>query len=136
VPPIRKLLARRYFTTNEYVGTRQEFPPAASRNNTVGKERIVGYLSRVKRSEVYRRRRLGTLLVASIIVYFLYANAGADAGTTPASYTVEYGDTLWEVATEHYPASEDPRATIEAIRQENGLGDYGLRPGMRLELPH
>ena len=73
--------------------------------------------------------------MASIIVYFLYANAEADAGTTPASYTVEYGDTLWEVATEHYPASEDPRATIEAIRQENGLKDYGLRPGMRLELP-
>jgi LysM domain len=75
------------------------------------------------------------LLVASIIVYFLYANAGADAGTRPASYTVEYGDTLWEVATEHYPASEDPRAIIEAIRQENGLEDYGLRPGMRLEFP-
>jgi Tfp pilus assembly protein FimV len=75
------------------------------------------------------------LLVASIIGYFLYANAGADAATTPASFTVEYGDTLWEVATEHYPASEDPRVTIEAIRQENGLKHYGLRPGMRLELP-
>ena len=75
------------------------------------------------------------MLVASTIVYFLYANAGADAGTAPLSYTVEYGDTLWEVATEHYPSSEDPRATIEAIRQENGLEGYGLEPGMRLELP-
>jgi hypothetical protein len=89
----------------------------------------------VKHSRIYRGRRLVALLITSIIVYFLYANAGADAGTAPAPYTVEYGDTLWEVATEHYPSSEDPRATIEAIRQKNGLEGYGLRPGMRLELP-
>ena len=73
--------------------------------------------------------------MASVIVYFLYANAGADAVTAPASYTVHSGDTLWEIATEHYPPSEDPRVTIEAIRQQNDLKDYGLRPGMRLELP-
>jgi Tfp pilus assembly protein FimV len=76
------------------------------------------------------------LLVASVIGFcFLHASAGAGADTTPATYTVEYGDTLWEVATEHYPASEDPRVTIEAIRRENGLEDYRLQPGMRLELP-
>ena len=74
------------------------------------------------------------MLGASVIGFcFLYAGAGA--GTTPATYTVEYGDTLWEVATEHYPASEDPRVTIEAIRRQNGLEDYRLQPGMRLELP-
>jgi Tfp pilus assembly protein FimV len=89
----------------------------------------------VKHAGIYRRRRLGALLAACAAVYFLYAGAGADAGTTPVSYTVEYGDTLWEVATEHYPSSEDPRATIEAIRQENGLEGYRLKPGMRLELP-
>ncbi len=89
----------------------------------------------MKHPRIYRRRRLGALLVASAAVYIFYANAGADAGTAPVSYTVTPGDTLWEVATEHYPASEDPRATIEAIRRENGLDGYGLRPGMHLELP-
>ncbi|MCA1687906.1 MAG: hypothetical protein LC714_04800 [Actinobacteria bacterium] len=39
------------------------------------------------------------------------------------------------MATEHYPPSEDPRAKIEAIRRENGLEGYGIRPGTRLELP-
>ena len=96
---------------------------------------IVGYLSQVKRSEVYRRRRLGALLVASAIVYALYVGTGAAAGTEPASYTVASGDTLWEIATEHYPPSEDPRTAIEAIRQENGLQGYAIQPGMRLDLP-
>ncbi len=75
------------------------------------------------------------MLAVSAVVYILYANAGADAGTTPVPYIVEYGDTLWEVVTEHYSSSEDPRVAIEAIRQENDLEGYGLRPGMRLELP-
>ena len=83
---------------------------------------------------MYRRRKLGALLGASAIVYALYAT-GADAGSAPDFYTVDSGDTLWQVATEHYPSSQDPRATIEAIRQENGLEGYAIRPGMRLELP-
>ena len=89
----------------------------------------------MRRSAIYRRRRLGALLVSSIIVYSLYAGGGADAGPTPTSYVVVPGDTLWEVAIEHYPSSEDPRAAIEAIRRENGLDGYVLRPGTRLELP-
>jgi LysM repeat protein len=64
----------------------------------------------------------------------LYARTGsADSPSVP--YTVAAGDTLWEIATEHYPISEDPRVTIEAIREENGLDGYGLQPGQRLELP-
>ena len=73
--------------------------------------------------------------MAFALVYALYAVTGADAGTAPAFYTVTSGDTLWEIVTEHYPPSEDPRAMVEAIRQENGLEGYGIRPGMRLELP-
>jgi LysM repeat protein len=87
----------------------------------------------VKHSETCRRRRLGALLAASAVVYLLYTNAGA--GTAPTTYTVTPGDTLWEVATEHYPPSEDPRAAIEVIRRENRLEGYEIRPGMRLELP-
>jgi LysM repeat protein len=89
----------------------------------------------VKHGEIYRRRRLGALLAGSAVGYILYASGGAAAGTPTVTYTVAPGDTLWEVATERYPSSEDPRTTIEAIRRENGLEGYGLEPGMRLELP-
>jgi LysM repeat protein len=105
-------------------------------NNAVGKAEFLDYLSRVmRRSTVYRRRRLGALLVASGFACALYAATAADAGTEPVNYTVAAGDTLWEIATEQYPPSEDPRGTIEAIRQENALEGYLIQPGMSLELP-
>ena len=84
---------------------------------------------------MYRRRRLGALLVASVFAYALYAATDADAGIEPLHYTVTAGDTLWEIATEQYPPSEDPRVTIEAIRRHNGLEGYLIHPGMHLELP-
>ena len=73
--------------------------------------------------------------MASVFAYALYAAAGADADTEPVTYTVATGDTLWEIATEQYPPSEEPRAMIEAIRQENALEGYLIQPGMSLELP-
>jgi LysM repeat protein len=74
-------------------------------------------------------------LVALVFAYALYAAAGADAGTESTPYTVASGDTLWEIVTEQYPPSEDPRAAVEDIRRENGLEGYLLQPGMRLQLP-
>ena len=95
---------------------------------------IFDYLSQVRRPEIYRRRRLGVLLATLLTAYLLGAGTGS-ADPAPVSHTVQPGDTLWSIATEHYPPSEDPRAMVEAIRQENGLEGYGIRPGMRLELP-
>ena len=78
---------------------------------------------------------MGALLVVAVFAYALYAATGAGAGTEPVPYTVAAGDTLWEIATEQYPPSRDPRATVEDIRAENGLEGYLIRPGMRLDLP-
>ena len=80
------------------------------------------------------RRRIGGLLVATFLACTLYAQTGsADSPSIP--YTVSAGDTLWGIATENYPATEDPRVMIEAIREENGLDGYVLQPGQHLELP-
>jgi LysM repeat protein len=75
------------------------------------------------------------MLVALAMACALYAATAADAGTDSIPYTVTSGDTLWEIATEKYPSSEDPRTTVEAIRRENGLEGYLITPGMRLQLP-
>jgi LysM repeat protein len=77
---------------------------------------------------------LGALLATLLTAYLLYTGTGS-ADPAPVSHTVEPGDTLWSIATGYYPPSEDPRAKVEAIRQQNGLEGYGIRPGMRLELP-
>lgn len=88
------------------------------------------------RSEhVYRRRRIGALFVAAVLAFALYAGGGAGAESPTVLYTVSPGDTIWSIATEHYPPSEDPRVTVETIRDANGLTDAQIYPGMRLELP-
>lgn len=101
---------------------------------TVGKTLFFDYSSSVNCSVVYRRRRLGALMVALLAVGMIYARVGS-ADSLSAFYTVASGDTLWEITTEHYPPSEDPRVVIETIREENGLTGYGLQPGQRLKLP-
>ena len=50
-------------------------------------------------------------------------------------HTVAPGETLWEITTNHYPPSEDPRPIIEEIQDTNGLTKYQVHPGMTLELP-
>ena len=77
---------------------------------------------------------MGVLLATLLAAYILGAGPGS-ADPAPASHTVQPGDTLWSLVTEHYPPKEDARAKVEAVRQENRLEGYSIRPGMRLELP-
>ena len=74
-------------------------------------------------------------LLVAVAVAALYAGTRAEAGQPYGSYTVAPGDTLWSVATTHYPPSEDPRAAVEAVREVNGIEGYRIRPGERLEIP-
>ena len=105
-----------------------------ARNVPIGKDLFFDYSSKVKHTDIYRRRRLVALMVALLAAGMIYAQAGS-ADSPSDDYTVASGDTLWEIATEHYPPSEDPRVAIEVIREKNGLEGYGLQPGQRLELP-
>lgn len=114
---------------------RHEGQPEAGGRKTVGKRALVQYLSWVKNEHIYRRRRIGALFVAAVLAFALYAGGGAGAEAPSVVYTVSPGDTLWSVATEHYPPSEDPRVAVEAILETNDLPGAQIYPGMRLELP-
>lgn len=75
-------------------------------------------------------------MAIAAFAFFLHATAGAGAKPEPELYSVRPGDTLWEVATEAYPPTEDPRVKVEEIRVENSLDDgYTIHPGEVLELP-
>lgn len=75
------------------------------------------------------------MLVVIAFILALYMVRGAGAGSPPSYYTVAPGDTVWSIATAHYPPQEDPRPRVVDIREANGLTDYRVYPGQRLELP-
>jgi len=56
--------------------------------------------------------------------------AGGAVGET---YLVKLGDTLWEIAVEHYGG--DPREAVWRIQDRNRLDDPLITPGQVLVLP-
>ena len=60
----------------------------------------------------------------------------AYGGSTPADATVvvQPGDTLWSIATAHYPA-DDVRARVDDIERLNGLQSPLIEVGETLHLP-
>ena len=64
------------------------------------------------------------------------ADADTKAGGAPATgvVVVQAGQSLWEIAGDVAPES-DPRATITAIRDLNGLGSDAVVPGQALVVP-
>jgi hypothetical protein len=52
-----------------------------------------------------------------------------------SSVVVEYGDTLWSIASAVAGNDQDVRVVVERIRQINGLESGDLMPGQVLQLP-
>ncbi len=78
---------------------------------------------------------LAATVVAAVFAGALHAGSGASAESPPVPHIVVAGETLWSIAADHYPPSEDPRVAIEEIREANGLEGYRIHPGTSLELP-
>ncbi|WP_116948401.1 LysM peptidoglycan-binding domain-containing protein [Jiangella endophytica] len=77
------------------------------------------------------------LIVAGALAFVRPWDGGAPAGAAATTTTVEVrgGDTLWELATDVAP-SADPRETVAAIIQLNGLSSAGdIRPGDLIQVP-
>ena len=100
---------------------------------------------RVSAAQLRVRRTVAVLVLATValLVVFVLGRASvhaAQSGTdttsaTPVVVTVQAGDTLWTIATRIAPKA-DPRATIRAIRELNGLSTGAVQAGQRLVLPH
>ena len=79
--------------------------------------------------------RLAAVLLLALAVSLglaVVAHGGsANAGST---IVVQPGDTLWSIATEHYP-SDDVRARVQDIESANGLRSPMIEVGETLRLP-
>ena len=78
-------------------------------------------------------------LLAAVAAVFLIGVGfalGARGSSQPAYGTVvvQPGDTLWSIATDHYP-SDDVRSRVQDIEQANGLRGPAIEVGQTLRLP-
>ena len=64
--------------------------------------------------------------------FALAARGGAEPGYT--TVVVQPGDTLWSIASEHYPG-DDVRVRVDDIEQANGLDGPTIEVGQSLKLP-
>jgi len=62
------------------------------------------------------------------------ARAHLEAQGSERVWVVAAGDTLWTVARQVAPG-QDPRRTVEVLRQVNGLRSAALRVGQHLVIP-
>ena len=84
-----------------------------------------------------RRNGRGKLIVAAFAVAVaLGVIVGQADKPQPAItyYTVEEGDTLWDIAWRYTSDDDDVRQTIAKIIADNQIGKDGIRPGMRLKI--
>ncbi len=76
--------------------------------------------------------RVVLVFLAAVVVWAAYVRPSEGAGPE-RSYVVQPADTLWSIATRHYPG--DPRAAVWELRERNALDGALIRPGQRLILP-
>jgi LysM repeat protein len=76
--------------------------------------------------------RFAILVLVIAFVVGLAAHPSGSAGK-PVRYVVKPSDTLWSIATKHYPG--DPREGIWKLQKRNHLDGTMLVPGQRLYLP-
>ncbi|PCL95072.1 LysM peptidoglycan-binding domain-containing protein [Paenibacillus lautus] len=80
---------------------------------------------------------LFTLLIVAIFLtgaYSVFAG-GTEKPTGEKQVIVQYGDSLWRIASLHKPADMDTRVYLDSIRRMNGLKGPDIQAGEVLSLP-
>ena len=89
-------------------------------------------------SRVKQLRLAGLALAAGLLVGLVHPSffgGVASATAPPVTHVVLPGETLWSLAEQHAPASEDPRNYIYDLQQRNHLSTATIYPGESLILP-
>lgn len=76
--------------------------------------------------------KVTVLVIAGLMAVLWLARPSQGSGPERA-YVVRPADTLWSIATRHYPG--DPREGVWKLRERNDLESSVLRPGQALVLP-
>ena len=106
--------------------------PARARN---GAARDSG--GRPRRARRWRRIVRNAVLAGLVLVAVGLAASRSVEGSAPAApqtVVVQRGDTIWSLASRHYPDS-DPRSRVDQIERLNHLDGPDVRPGERIQLP-
>jgi LysM repeat protein len=78
--------------------------------------------------------RLAAVFGLALCVSLGLAVAAHGSSAGDATVVVQPGDTLWSIASQHYP-SDDVRARVEDIERANGLHSPLIEAGETLRLP-
>jgi nucleoid-associated protein YgaU len=81
----------------------------------------------------WRRLLAAVAAVLTLSVAFALGARGS-GGAHYTTVVVQPGDTLWSIASEHYPA-DDVRVRVDDIEQANALEGPTIQVGQSLRLP-
>jgi hypothetical protein len=74
------------------------------------------------------------VLVFAVSILLISFSSKTRADQTPRSVIIKNGDTLWKIAEAIRP-EQDPRITIEGIRNANQLKSVTVQPGQKVLVP-
>ncbi len=83
-------------------------------------------------------QRLLVLLLVVVVASFLLLASAVRAGGGPeatAPYTVQAGDTLWDIAATATADGGDVRGAVHDLRRLNGLDGSVIVPGQVIRVP-